>query len=116
MHKFLSELSNFIVEIANREKDNMYGFRLLVFSRKNGKKIVDRTFVAHNEQLLMLKFQSYIAKKRLLREFTPKKVRLRIMDTTTHLTPIWFFTKLQQETDGKVFLHEGETENHINLD
>jgi len=116
MERTFKNLKDFTIEILRKDKDEHYAFRLLVFDIKSGEKINDRTFISANEHLLMIKFTGYLTKQRLLRRITPQKTKLRIVETCNHLIPLWFFSKLEKETNGRIFLKGEETEEKILVD
>lgn len=99
VERAIESLNDYLIDIVRKEKKEIYGLRLLIYSRDTRKKLNDRTFTASNELALLLKLQAHIAKKRLMRQYTPKKVKLRFMETSTSLVPAWLFQKLEQ--DGK---------------
>lgn len=115
MERTFNSIKDFTIEILRKDKDEHYAFRLLIYDMKTGKKVNDRTFVSANEHLLMLKFTGYLTKQRLLRRITPQKVKLRIVETSNHLIPLWFFAKIEKETNGRIFLKGEETEEKISV-
>jgi len=107
------------IEIVRRVRSPKYAFRLLVYDRKTGKLINDRTFKGHTEDALNATFIGHIAKQRLLRRYTPRKVRLRITDTSTHLIPLKLFAKLSKEVGsngGPLVLDSDEVKDRIEVE
>ena len=99
----IDSLKGMDISIENHEISDNYAMRLLVFRKSDNKLVVDRTFIANSEYSLMAKFTAYIAKQRLLRRFTPKKVYIRIKSTTKHKVPLKFFASLEKEYGSKIF-------------
>lgn len=108
--RIIEQLSEFTFDIIDKRKKELYGIRMLVYSAKTGKKITDRTFTAPNEQSLMLKVNFHVAKKRMFRQYTPSKVKLRFMTTNRNMPPLWFLQKLVEEgkKEGKEIVLEEE--------
>lgn len=108
----LGTLGN-VTEMIKSHRKPIFAFRMLVYNRKTGEKIRDRTFYGHTENELMSKFVAHITKEKLLRRYTPQKVKIRVKETSTHLIPMHFFARLEKETNGKVFLKDDESEQSI---
>jgi len=113
MERTFESIKDFTIEVLRKDKDEHYAFRLIVFDKATGKKMNDRTFISANEHLLMLKFTAYLTKQKIFRRITPQKVKLRIVETSNHLIPLWFFAKIEKETNGRIFLKGEETEEKI---
>lgn len=108
------------VEIVRKIRSPKYAFRLLVYDKGTGKLINDRTFKGHNEDALLATFLGHITKQRLLRRYTPKKVRLRLTDTSTHLIPLKLFARMDEETkrnkDGSMIVDSDQVKDQIAVD